>query len=400
VDVQNSGGAARWAASRWLLDIGKDVPDSVRARLLTNVYGSLAIYIGAVVNTILVAVILAVRIDSPVLYVWAAFESCLAVVRFQVMLSCRRAARQDRPAPIDLFILLSLLWGSGIGFGTFVAIMSGDWLAAMIATVSSAALIGGLSFRYFAAPRLACVMLIVATLPGALACALSGEPILLVAALQMPLYVMVMTRAAWWMNRTMVTSLCAEHDNAHRAQHDALTGLKNRSGLADAFAAIPVGERLGCVFLDLDGFKRINDTMGHAAGDELLAMVADRLRGTMQDGDIVARIGGDEFPLVAAMDSATHARLRGEAMIAAVAGLPYVIGSHGVLIGASAGAALQHNGEGGLDSLIIAADEALYRAKTGERCQCVVAEEEDEDVSTPLLPDLLEARTPQQAVGG
>src|SRR5690349_24524521 len=152
------------------------------------------------------------RVDSPLLYVWAGFEILLAAVRFHVLLTCRRAVRTGARAPIDLYIILSLLWGAGIGFGTFVVVSSGDWVAATIAGMSSAAMLGGLAFRFFGAPRLACAMLIVSTLPGAIACGLSGEPIMLVAAIQMPLYVLIMTRAAWWMNQTMVTALCAEHE--------------------------------------------------------------------------------------------------------------------------------------------------------------------------------------------
>ncbi|WP_166041485.1 GGDEF domain-containing protein [Sphingosinicella sp. YJ22] len=398
MDGVGYGGSARLRATRWLLDIGRDIPAPVRARLLANVYGSLTIYVGAVFNTILIAAILAARIDTPLLYIWAGFEILLAAVRLQVLLVCRRASEKGAPAPVDLYVILSLLWGAGIGLGTFAVVMSGDWVAATIAGMSMAAMLGGLSFRYFGAPRLACAMLIVSTLPGAIACGLSGEPILLVAALQMPLYVVIMTRAAWWMNGTMVAALCAEHENGHRARHDALTGLLNRTGLADAIAAAPAGLRLGCLFLDLDGFKRVNDTMGHAAGDDLLAMVAARLRDTMKTGDIFARIGGDEFLLVAPMASAAHARDRGEAMIAAVAGLPYVIGSQGVLIGASVGAALQGDKARSLEAMIAAADEALYRAKSGERCCCVVADEaDDEEAGRPLPPQLSDLRTAAHA---
>ena len=86
------------------------------------------------------------------------------------------------------------------------------------------------------------------------------------------------------------------------SQHDALTGLPNRSRLRDYLeqnlASLRSGSTLTLLYIDLDRFKPVNDTLGHAAGDEVLIGVASRLRERTRDGDLVARLGGDEFVVV------------------------------------------------------------------------------------------------------
>jgi diguanylate cyclase (GGDEF)-like protein len=155
----------------------------------------------------------------------------------------------------------------------------------------------------------------------------------------------------------------------HQAFHDPLTGLPNRMHL-DQRAALALGaaqkqrRSMAILFLDLDGFKSVNDTLGHASGDRLLQLVAARFRGCLRDGDTLARIGGDEFAvLVEALESRSAAAEIARRVIDAVRE-PFVVDGHPAAIGVSIGIAV-HPGDGDdVRTILLAADRAMYRAKT------------------------------------
>ena len=158
---------------------------------------------------------------------------------------------------------------------------------------------------------------------------------------------------------------------AHMAHHDALTGLPNRvllnQQLEQAFARAKRGEKVAAHFLDLDYFKNVNDTLGHAAGDKLLKMVAERLRALARDADIVARMGGDEFAILQAgvaqpADAGSLARRVIESI-----SRPYEIDGQQVIIGTSVGIAIGPGDGQNPEALMRNADLALYRAKEDGR---------------------------------
>jgi len=163
----------------------------------------------------------------------------------------------------------------------------------------------------------------------------------------------------------------AEQQIAHMARHDALTDLPNRllfrERLAEALAGVSRGSKLAVLFLDLDRFKGVNDTLGHPMGDELLKMVAARLRHCVRDSDTVARVGGDEFAIIQTgieepLDTATLARRIGEAVRA-----PYDLAGHAVVVDTSIGIAMSPNDGTEPDGLLKAVDMALYGAKADGR---------------------------------
>jgi diguanylate cyclase (GGDEF)-like protein len=168
----------------------------------------------------------------------------------------------------------------------------------------------------------------------------------------------------------MVASLRDKEESLRNAAlHDHLTGLPNRVLLEDRLdqaqrrAVRRPGHRFAILLLDLDGFKAVNDSFGHAAGDRLLIEVARRLRGLLRQSDTVARLGGDEF--VVLLDGVTvpgWENTVGEAITAALAE-PFDIDGRVVQVGVSIGVALSSDDAADPDHLLREADAAMYRAK-------------------------------------
>ncbi len=163
----------------------------------------------------------------------------------------------------------------------------------------------------------------------------------------------------------------AEARIAHMAHHDALTDLPNRTlfgaQLEAALRWLKRDEQMAVLFLDLDNFKNINDTLGHQIGDALLKTVADRLRGCIRETDEVARLGGDEFVIVQTKvggpnDVAQFARRVREAIMQ-----PYELEDHHVIVDTSIGIAMAPGDGTTSDELIKNADLALYGAKASGR---------------------------------
>ena len=120
---------------------------------------------------------------------------------------------------------------------------------------------------------------------------------------------------------------------------------------------------MAVVFLDLDRFKAINDRLGHRAGDQLLVHVADRLRGAVRQGDVVARIGGDEFVVVGEADDAVDAQRFGQRVVEAVRGFLRLEGEQ-VEVEASVGVSYVEAGDGRSADVVLAhADSRMYEAK-------------------------------------
>jgi diguanylate cyclase (GGDEF)-like protein len=164
-----------------------------------------------------------------------------------------------------------------------------------------------------------------------------------------------------------------QEDLAHQAAHDSLTGLPNRAQAMRLIqGALSRAQRsgaiIGLLFIDLDGFKRVNDTLGHAAGDEVLREAAQRMVRSVRGGDTVARLGGDEFVvLLEPLDEQASAVSVADRLMAEVSSPIPLASGRSVRVGASIGVALSQDGTTDPDLLLNEADVAVYRAKAGGR---------------------------------
>lgn len=166
----------------------------------------------------------------------------------------------------------------------------------------------------------------------------------------------------------------AERKLFHHAFHDALTGLPNRSLFAerlerDLRRATRRDYLFAVLFIDLDRFKVINDSLGHAAGDELLVEMAQRLQGCLRPGDTVARLGGDEFTiLLEDVQEPTRATRIAERILEAL-GKPFEIAGQDVVSSGSIGIAFSSPAYRSADDVLRDADIAMYRAKAGGKAR-------------------------------
>ena len=165
------------------------------------------------------------------------------------------------------------------------------------------------------------------------------------------------------------------------ALHDALTGLPNRTLLGDRLrhalsSQSRRGGRVGVLFLDLDGFKAVNDTYGHGTGDQVLALVADRLRGSVRSGDTPARFAGDEFVVVCEGVDGPEALAVAAARIERAVSAPMALGDKVICLGVSVGsvlhgASIHETPALAAERLLAAADQAMFAVKRSRQLALV-----------------------------
>jgi len=170
-----------------------------------------------------------------------------------------------------------------------------------------------------------------------------------------------------------------EADLIFSATHDILTGLPNRALLADRFdSAIRTAHNeqkpFGCLYLDIDGFKPVNDNLGHTVGDKLLEAVAHRLLGVLRDNDTLARIGGDEFFIISENQADLDTLNKVCQRIINALRQPFNVDNHDATVGVSIGVSLYPDSGYTPEQLMDAADRAMYQAKRkGGNC-CVFSD--------------------------
>ncbi|MBF0614038.1 MAG: EAL domain-containing protein [Magnetococcales bacterium] len=179
-----------------------------------------------------------------------------------------------------------------------------------------------------------------------------------------------------------ITEQLATHQHIqHLAHFDPLTDLPNRTLFHDRLShaltlARREDQRIAVLFLDLDGFKKVNDTLGHHAGDDLLVEVAQRLRTCLRQSDTVSRLGGDEFALILeSLDEVADAELVARKLLASLSA-PIILDGREIFVGGSIGISLFPDDGKSVDELLMHADTAMYQAKAeGKGCYRFYASE-------------------------
>jgi diguanylate cyclase (GGDEF)-like protein len=355
----------RIAALRWLIDAGPDVSMEVRSILIAEMVGSRTAAFAGPINALLFDIVALCLHGGRAFACFLALEGILFGGRFAVMRRSADNAARGHATPPDLYLLLAIGWCALQGAAAFTAMASGNTTLQIVAALSFMALVGPICARNYGAPRFAMLLLGLICVPLASGAQCAGNPYLLIMMVQLPLLLMGASAIIQRFHSLALTALLARERSQHLALHDSLTGLLNRAGLAGELTTVDAARgAVTVLYLDLDGFKTVNDALGHPAGDLLLVAVADRLRTCTRKGDIVARLGGDEFVIVASGLPQYEAARVAERIVQHIASRPFTLGSNGMArVGVSVGFACAPDDGVTLDELTRKADIALYDAK-------------------------------------
>jgi diguanylate cyclase (GGDEF)-like protein len=329
---------------------------------------------------------------------WTLAVIALLIVRLSLIAICCKRSARNEPTPTSLFLLASVLWSALLGLGALLCNISGDQTLFLLGNVCAVGVVGGLAGRNAGIPRLVLIQIsVIFTLLG-IGAALSPASGKIVLLFQAPFCAAGFFTVAIRSNKDTVALLLAQETSNRLARHDSLTGLPNRARISelllnrtDAEPTLRPGS-FAVLLIDLDGFKAINDSLGHAAGDLVLQESAKRLRAVLRQGDVVGRLAGDEFVAISS-DAAIseEVRLLADQIVKTLA-RPFVLNEALVRIGASVGISqYPEHGETG-PQLLICADRALYAVKRSGKSAFAVfdAKAHASDDSLSLLRSDLE----------
>src|SRR6266702_1314839 len=383
---------------KWVVSSAQHLSADNRQILLANLFTRTASIVFASICEISVCVTAYYLYPSALYAAWGSAVVALLIVRLLLIWLCCRRSAKGQPTPTSAFLFASLLWSALFGFGAFLCNTSGDQTLFLLGNVCAVGVIGGLAGRNAGIPRL--VLLQISFILGllGLGAALSPGFGKLVLLFQAPFCAAGFFTVALRSNRDTVALLLAR-ENSHRlARQDSLTGLLNRARISELLLErterdpLRQNQSFAVLLIDLDGFKAINDSLGHAAGDQILQEAAIRLRDVLSEGDVVGRLAGDEFVAIfGAAGEARDIRLLADRMVKALA-RPFTLSEALVHIGASVGVSLypEHARTG--PQLLICADRALYAVKRSGKSEFAIfdAEKHVSDESLSLLRSDLE----------
>ncbi len=293
-------------------------------------------------------------------------DAILSACRMYLIRLMHEQAARDLRTPTGAYLVVAIAWCGLQGVVAFTAMRTAIAPLQVICAMTVIGLVGPICARNYAAPRYALLLVALCLVPLVAGALLSGNLWLCVLVVQSPAFLLGAGSVLDKLLSLSIATLQAEEASRERSLRDPLTGLLNRTGLrASVEHRMPrIERRIVVFFLDLDGFKPVNDDFGHKAGDDVLVAVARRLSETAAHKHLVARHGGDEFVVVAQDMGPSEAEEHARGLIAAISASPYRLedASH-VRIGVSVGFACCPEDGNTLDELERKADFALNRAK-------------------------------------
>jgi diguanylate cyclase len=365
------------------------LPFPVYREFIDMLFGMTLPIVGFGVVFVGICLLVARELDSSLVLILGALGASTTILRLVALYAYRRAS------PVSDFTEL-VRWEQRYAVGSYalagliaalnVAVISAHEPILHLLTVSLVFGFGaGIVSRIAVRPKVCVISLVLATLPTILALAVHAlqphpDPVhtelFLIEAFIVAMIAGLSLQTVAHLYRSAVEHLTGRHDMAQLAKTDALTGLANRLSLREHFqermAAATRAESLVAVhFLDLDGFKAINDHHGHPAGDAVLKEVARRLEAMVRSADAVARLGGDEFVVLQAnLLQDSEAELLARRIIREIS-KPYFADDIQLSVSVSVGIAMAPKLGVELERLLACADAALYRAKAGGKARAL-----------------------------
>lgn len=352
------------------------------------IFGMGAVFVG-------VCILAAFKLDEPIYFALAALGALTTYLRIA---SIRSYARVSPVGDAKGLRQWERRYAAGnYASGVLLALLNVMALTAHapllhLITVSLVFSFGaGVVARISIRPKICVISLLLATAPTVAALAFHAfsthsdslhTEMFLIEAILVAMITGLSLQTVAFLYRSAVEHHTARHDLAQLAKYDALTGLANRLLLRERFQssiadATRKGHMLAVHFLDLDGFKAINDRYGHPTGDALLEQVACRLESIVRDGDTVARLGGDEFVMLqGGLLHEDEAKMLAHRIIRQLS-LPYNINGSVMSVSVSVGIATAPQQGVELERLLACADAALYRAKAGGKARAVFCDHDD-----------------------
>jgi diguanylate cyclase (GGDEF)-like protein len=384
---------ARTQNSLYRLALGNlaDAPASVRERMLLTIpTNALSLVFYSV--TLLTICSTTVYISrAPWAWSWLAMSILLILWRIIHPIFARRHGH-EKP-------LLSIMASAGLamasfGYGCAHSIATGDIALTAMSLSGTMGVVAGLATRWAAIPRPAILTMVLSVLPPILVLIAKGGANI-PAAMAMAFVVVSIAAFTVHNQENLLAAITAEDLHRKLAKTDHLTGLANRSELtfrmAEACTLLPDadgvrGRKFAVLYIDLDGFKAINDCFGHSAGDEVLQRVADCLRQATGPEELIARIGGDEFVVLLRDADALTARAVADEIIASISRQHRIGDGRTLRVGCSVGISMAPDQGRDPEVLLARADAALYDVKNQGKGHTGVWRAQGETLSGALRP--------------